>query len=75
MEFIIKAKESAIPCAVTIDEDNGRYMIRNVDTSGQVFQNKDELLKWIEEEWNSSTFEDEKAYDELLDMIKNNFDE
>lgn len=75
MEFIIKAKESAIPCAVTIDEDNGRYMIRNVNTSGQVFQNKDELLKWIEEEWNSNTFEDEKAYDELLDMIKNNFDE
>lgn len=75
MEFVIKAKDSAIPCSVTIDEDNGRYMLRNADTSGEVFQNKDELIQWIETEWDSHFFEDEEAYSQLLTMIKGNFED
>ena len=75
MEFIIKAKDSAIPCAVTIDEDNGKYMLRKADTSGEVFQDKNQLIKWIETEWNPNLFEDEEAYSDLLIMIKGNIDE
>lgn len=70
MEYIIKSKESAIPCSVTIDEDNGKYMIRNADTTGEVFGNKNELLTWIEKNWHPHSFENEMAYYELLSMIK-----
>ncbi|RXJ04072.1 hypothetical protein DS745_01405 [Anaerobacillus alkaliphilus] len=75
MEFIIKAKDGAIPCLVTIDEDNGKYMLRNSDTSGEVFQNKEQLIQWIESEWYPEFFEDEDAYSQLLTMIRGNFDE
>lgn len=74
MEFAIKAKDSAIPCLVTIDEDNGRYMLRKADTSGEVFQDKNQLIQWIETEWNPLLFEDEDAYSELLAMIKGDFE-
>ncbi|QOY35707.1 hypothetical protein AWH56_024085 [Anaerobacillus isosaccharinicus] len=75
MEFVIKAKDSAIPCSVTIDEDNGKYMLRKADTSGEVFQDKNQLIQWIETEWNPNLFEDEEAYSDLLIMIKGNIDE
>ncbi|MCT8138168.1 hypothetical protein H1D32_10625 [Anaerobacillus sp. CMMVII] len=75
MEYVIKAKDSAIPCLVTIDEDNGRYMLRNADTSGEVFQNKEQLIQWIETQWYPKFFEDEEAYSDLLAMIKGNFDD
>lgn len=70
MEFVIKAKDSALPCIVTIDEDNGRYMLRNIDTSGEVFSNKEHLLNWIQNEWHAELFEDESAYYDLLEMVK-----
>ncbi|MFC0273040.1 hypothetical protein ACFFIX_16565 [Metabacillus herbersteinensis] len=44
MEFSIKSKDNVYPCEVTIDEDNGRYMIRNTDSSGEIFNTPEELV-------------------------------
>ncbi len=75
MDFFIKAKDGAIPCLVTIDEDNGKYMLRNSDTSGEVFQTKEQLLQWIESEWYPEFFEDESAYQQLLTIIRGNIED
>lgn len=69
MEFNIKAKDSAIPCEITVDPDNGKYMIRKSDTSGEVFQNVSQLKKWIEDNWNENEFEDPTKFTELLNTL------
>ena len=43
MEYNLYSKDSAYPCEVTIDEENGRYMIRKADTSGEIFNSAAEL--------------------------------
>lgn len=69
MEYTIQAKDSAIPCLVEIDEDNGRYLIRKPDTSGEVFHNSDDLLAWVKNNWRAEDFEDENNYFHLLELI------
>lgn len=66
MEFDIKAKDGFIPCEVTVDPDNGRYMIRKSDTSGEVFQNVTDLKEWIAQNWNVNEFEDPSQFTQLL---------
>ncbi|WP_311264933.1 hypothetical protein [Priestia aryabhattai] len=45
MEFSLQSYESAIPCEVVADEENGRYMLRKADTSGEVFNTPSELIQ------------------------------
>ncbi|WP_053366874.1 hypothetical protein [Bacillus sp. FJAT-27245] len=47
MEFSLDSYECVLPVEVTIDEDNGRYMVRKSDTSGVYFNTPFELIKWI----------------------------
>ncbi|KIY22253.1 MULTISPECIES: hypothetical protein [Mesobacillus] len=47
MEFNLNSYDGALPVEVTLDEDNGRYMIRKSDTSGEFFNNPMEMVKWI----------------------------
>lgn len=69
MEYQIKAKDGAFPCEVTIDEDNGRYMVRKSDTSGEVFHNKEELIDWVKNNWESSQFESPGAFQHLMSEL------
>lgn len=47
MEFYLNSYDGALPVEVTLDEDNGRYMIRKSDTSGEFFNSPIEMVKWI----------------------------
>lgn len=47
MEFSLSSFDGALPVEVIIDEDNGRYMIRKSDSSGEFFNTPDELIQWV----------------------------
>ncbi|MEH7502686.1 hypothetical protein V7152_11820 [Neobacillus drentensis] len=66
MEFYLKSKDNAYPCVVTIDEDNGRYMIRKSDSSGEYFNTPKELVAWIIENWHSDDFLDREEYESMI---------
>ena len=70
MEFYLKSKNCAFPCEVTIDEDNGRYTIRKEDTSGEVFNNPEELVQWIIENWDKEDFQDDEQFDLMMKEIQ-----
>ncbi|MBB6452541.1 hypothetical protein HNQ94_000986 [Salirhabdus euzebyi] len=66
MEFILQSKDGAFPCEITMDEDNGRYMIRKADTSGEVFNTPSELVEWVQQNWVSYDFVDQEQYKDML---------
>ncbi|MCT2536458.1 hypothetical protein NC661_03635 [Aquibacillus koreensis] len=70
MEFEIQAKDGALPCEVIIDEDNGRYMLRDADTTGEVFNDPYQLKAWIEANWHAGRFEDPDQFQQLLQELK-----
>lgn len=70
MEFLLKSKDNAYPCEVTIDEDNGRYMIRKSDSSGEVFNSPVELVKWILANWQPDEFHDQDQYESMIQEIQ-----
>ncbi|MGM0752091.1 MAG: hypothetical protein ACQET6_09155 [Bacillota bacterium] len=70
MEFEIMTKESEIPCLVVADEDNGRYLIRNADTSGEVFNSQEELVRWIEANWSKEQVVNTYDYVKMLEMLR-----
>lgn len=67
------SKESALPCEVTIDEDNGRYMIRKADSSGEVFNTPVELVKWVLTNWQRDEFIDQDKFEDMVNEMKNIF--
>ncbi|WP_026689589.1 hypothetical protein [Alteribacter aurantiacus] len=70
MDFQLHSEDSAYPCEVTCDEDNGRYMIRKSDTSGEVFNSSYELRQWIEQNWTGAMFINEEEYKRMLSQLK-----
>ncbi|RBP05993.1 hypothetical protein [Rossellomorea aquimaris] len=70
MEFEIMTKESEIPCLVVADEDNGRYLIRKADTSGEVFNSQEELVRWIEENWSKEQVVNSYEFVKMLEMLR-----
>jgi hypothetical protein len=56
MEFELSSYDGALPVEVTIDEDNGRYMIRKSDTSGEFFNSPFEMVEWIRENLSADDF-------------------
>ncbi len=73
MEFILRCKGNVYPCEVTIDEDNGRYMIRKTDSSGEVFNTPEELALWLSLNWVSSDFYDAQEFDNMMKEIQVHF--
>lgn len=71
MEFTLCSFESALPCEVTLDDDNGRYMIRKADSSGVVFNNADDLIKWVNENWRSDEFCNPIEFTEMIEKLNN----
>ncbi|MGM0852249.1 MAG: hypothetical protein ACQEWI_06530 [Bacillota bacterium] len=70
MEFEIMTKESEIPCLVVADEDNGRYLIRKADTSGEVFNSQEELVRWIEANWSQEQVVNSYEFVKMLEMLR-----
>jgi hypothetical protein len=70
MEYFLRCRDNAFPCEVTIDEDNGRYMIKKADSSGEVFNSSSELVHWILTNWETEDFHDEVQFEEMLREIK-----
>ncbi|WP_096154370.1 hypothetical protein [Bacillus sp. FJAT-45066] len=74
MEFQFRCKGNAIGCEITLDHENNKFMVRKEDTSGEVFNNADEMKDWVAENWTKSFFEDENDYEKLMKFISNNND-
>lgn len=70
MEFSIMSKQGALPCEVTIDEENYRYTIRNADTTGFGFNTPGELVRWVEEHWRAEQFVNEEEYYAMLEQLQ-----
>ncbi len=70
MEFSLKCKESMFPCEVTIDEDNGRYMLRKADSSGEFFNTPQELADWVFKNWRSDDFDEQESYQNMLRTLE-----
>ncbi|WP_102347185.1 hypothetical protein [Bacillus sp. Marseille-P3661] len=70
MEFNLKGKDGAFPCEVTLDEDNGRYMLRKADTSGEYFNEPQQLVQWIEENWTVNDFKDPEEFNKMIREIR-----
>jgi len=66
MEFTLQAVNGAIPCEVTVDEENGRYMLRKEDTSGEIFNSPEELLQWVEVNWSSEKFQQPEEFQHMI---------
>ncbi|MGG3915153.1 hypothetical protein [Rossellomorea vietnamensis] len=70
MEFEIMTVESEIPCLVVADEDNGRFMIRKADTSGEVFDSQEALVHWIEANWSKDKVVNTYDFVKMLEMLR-----
>ncbi|BCB02313.1 hypothetical protein [Bacillus sp. KH172YL63] len=70
MEFEIMTVESEIPCLVVVDEDNGRFMIRKADTSGEIFNSQEELVQWIETNWSKEKVVNTYDFVKMLEMLR-----
>ncbi|MBM7094540.1 hypothetical protein JSY36_02125 [Bacillus sp. H-16] len=75
MDFQLQSHDGAFPCEVTCDEDNGRYMIRKADTSGEVFNSSQELKEWIEQNWNEAMFNNRYEYTRMLASLSSSVSE
>lgn len=69
MEFSLCSFDSALPVEVTIDEDNGRYMIRKSDRSGEFFNSPFELISWVKTHFHEEDFCDPKEFRGMLSKL------
>jgi len=56
VEFFLSSYDGVLPVEVTIDDDNGRYMIRKSDTSGEIFNSSNELIEWVKSNFQEDEF-------------------
>ncbi|WLD92580.1 hypothetical protein [Alkalihalobacillus sp. AL-G] len=70
MEFSLKCKASVFPCEVTIDEDNGRYMLRKADSSGEFFNTPEELARWVFKNWSLDDFDEIDSFQKMLKILE-----
>lgn len=66
MEFDLQSKYGAFPCEVTLDEENGRYTVRNADTTGAFFNTPEELVQWLTQNWSKNHFIHPEEYDTMI---------
>ncbi|WLR51802.1 hypothetical protein LC040_02535 [Bacillus tianshenii] len=70
MEYSLNCKNSALPCQVIADEDNGRFMLRNADTSGEYFNSAEEMMLWIKNNWRDEDFNDPQELEKVINELK-----
>ncbi|PLR98896.1 hypothetical protein [Bacillus sp. T33-2] len=69
MEFSLCSYDGALPVEVTLDEDNGRYMIRKSDTSGEFFNSAKELILWIRANFSVEEFCVPEEFNGMMEML------
>lgn len=69
MEFELSSYDGALPVEVTVDEDNGRYMIRKSDTSGEFFNSPFEMVEWIRENLRADDFCFPAEFKQMMDTL------
>jgi hypothetical protein len=69
MEFSLSSFDGALPVEVTIDEDNGRYMIRKSDRSGEYFNSPTELIQWVKAHFHEEDFCHPDEFRGMLDKL------
>lgn len=69
MEFSLCSLDCAIPVEVTLDEDNGRYMIRKSDTSGEFFNNAEDLINWVQDNFREEEFCHPSEFQEMISSL------
>ncbi|WP_059170874.1 hypothetical protein [Bacillus sp. FJAT-27445] len=69
MEFSLENYECVLPVEVTIDEDNGRYMIRKSDTSGVFFNTPSELINWVKAHFQEEEFLSPEAFRNMMGKL------
>jgi len=69
MEFFLRCYDNAFPCEVTLDEENGRYMLRKSDSSGEYFNSPTELVDWIKNNWTEREFINPKEYINMISLL------
>jgi hypothetical protein len=70
MEFSLSSFDGALPVEVTIDEDNGRFMIRKSDSSGEFFNSPGELIDWVKSNLRQEDFCDSGEFQGMLDLLE-----
>lgn len=70
MEFSLFSFDGALPVEITIDEDNGRYMIRKSDSSGEFFNTPNELIQWIKAHLHEDEFCHPKEFHGMLSKLQ-----
>lgn len=71
LEFSLYSLDSAMPVEVTIDEDNGRYMIRKSDRSGEFFNSPNELIEWLKMNLQEDEFCDRSEFLGMMEILEN----
>jgi hypothetical protein len=69
MEFSLCSLDCAMPVEVTLDEDNGRYMIRKSDSSGEFFNTPYELIHWVKSNFSPEEFCDPAEFQQMLKKL------
>ncbi|RSD26282.1 hypothetical protein [Mesobacillus subterraneus] len=69
MEFSLNSFDGALPVEVTVDEDNGRYMIRKSDTSGEYFNTPVEMIKWMRANFKADDFCIPSQFNEMMESL------
>ncbi|WP_175639570.1 hypothetical protein [Metabacillus schmidteae] len=64
MEYEIKR------CNECADPENGRFMIREADISGVVFNSSSEMNFWKYNNWSKQEFEDKELFNEILSSLQ-----
>lgn len=70
MEFSLCSLDSALPVEITLDEDNGRFMIRKSDTSGEVFNSPKELIEWVKTNFKEDEFCDDREFKGMMKVLE-----
>jgi hypothetical protein len=68
LEFSLCSLDSAIPVEITLDEDNGRFMIRKSDSSGEVFNSPKELIEWVKTNFHEDEFCDSQEFKSMMEI-------
>ena len=69
MEFSLCSLDCALPVEVILDEDNGRYMIRKSDSSGEYFNTPIELIEWVKNNFSEEEFCDPLEFHEMVKAL------
>ena len=70
MEFLLSSYDGALPVEVTIDEDNGRFMIKKSDSSGEFFNSPGELIDWVKLNLRADDFCDSGEFQGMLELLE-----